>query len=252
MLLTKYATLFETPNQIPPPRLITHQIHLLPNSTPINVRPYRYPHFQKSEIEKQVATMLSSGMIQLSRSPFSSPVLLVKKKDGSWRFCVDYQALNAITVRDRFLMPTIDELLGELGHASWFSKLDLCQGFHQIRMAEDDIAKIAFCTHHGHYEYHVMPFGLCNAPSTFQATMNELFKPFLRKFVIVFFDDILVFSDSFDVHLQHLDCVFLTLLQGQFFLKHSNVCLPNTNWSTWVISCPNVELNLIHPKSKLW
>lgn len=111
-------------------------------------------------------------------------------------------------------MPTIDELLDDLGHASWFLKLDLRQGFHQILMAEDDIPKTAFRTHQGHYEYRVMPFGLSNEPSTFQATMNALLQPFLRKFTVVFFDDILVYSTTLDDHLHHLTLVFEALLQG--------------------------------------
>uniref|UniRef100_A0A151UII3 Retrovirus-related Pol polyprotein from transposon 17.6 n=1 Tax=Cajanus cajan TaxID=3821 RepID=A0A151UII3_CAJCA len=223
-LLLKYQPLFLPPHSLPPTRYTDHHIHLLPNSSPVNVRPYRYPHYQKCEIEKQIEEMLHSGLIQPSNSPFSSSVLLVKKKDGSWRFCVDYRALNSISVKDRFPLPTIDELLDELGGAQWFSKLDLRQGFHQIRMHESDIHKTAFRTHLGHYEYRVMPFGLCNAPSTFQATMNELLKPYLRKFVIVFFDDILVYSPSLDDHLTHLDLTFKTLLAGQFFLKDSK-CL---------------------------
>lgn len=128
--------------------------------------------------------------------------------------CVDYRALNSVTIKDRFPMPTIDELLDDLGHASWFLKLDLRQGFHQILMAEDDIPKTAFRTHQGHYEYRVMPFGLSNEPSTFQATMNALLQPFLRKFTVVFFDDILVYSTTLDDHLHHLTLVFEALLQG--------------------------------------
>lgn len=117
-LLLCFSSLFHQPSSLPPPRQHDHHINLLPSANPVNVRPYRYPHFQKTEIEKQVTALLESGFIQPSRSPFSSPVLLVKKKDGTWRMCMDYRALNSITVRDRFPLPTIDELLDELGRAS--------------------------------------------------------------------------------------------------------------------------------------
>ena len=227
-LLTKFHHLFQEPTQLPPARLISHHIHLTPGAKPVTVKPYRYPHSQKTELEKQVQTMLDSGLIRLSHSPFSSPVLLVKKKDGSWRCCIDYRALNSITIKHSFPMPTIDELLDELGAASCFSKLDLRQGFHQIRMAEEDIHKTAFRTHSGHYEYCVMPFGLCNAPAKFQATMNEMLKPFLRKFVAVFFDDILVYSSSWDDHLLHLEAVFSTLARDSFYLRESKCVFAKT------------------------
>ncbi|XP_039778416.1 uncharacterized protein LOC120645728 [Panicum virgatum] len=199
-LLAEFDDLFATPSGLPPPRQLDHRIHLLPNTPPVAVRPYRYAQMLKDEIEAQCQAMLEQGIIRASTSAFSSPVLLVRKRDGSWRFCVDYRALNSKTVRDKFLIPIVEELLDELKDAVFFTKLDLRSGYHQVRMHPDDIAKTPFRTHHGHFELLVMPFGLTNAPSTFQALMNEVLRPFLRRCVLIF-DDILIFSRTETEHL---------------------------------------------------
>lgn len=218
-VLTKFAAVFHDLHTLPPSRAYDHHIHLLPGAVPANSRPYKYVPFQKTEIERQVTEMLKAGIISPSMSPFASPVLLVKKKDGSWRFCVDYRKLNANTIKSKFPMPIVDELLDELSGPKYFSKLDLRSGYHQIRMAVDDEAKTAFKTHHGQFQFRVMPFGLTNAPATFQCLMNSIFAPYLRKFVLVFMDDILVYSHSLAEHVTHLELVFATLQLHQLYTK---------------------------------
>ena len=146
----------------------------------------------------------AQGHIRPSTSPYGAPVLFVPKKDGRWRMCVDYRALNRQTVRDRYPLPRIDDLLDRLGKARHFTTLDLASGYHQIAVRDQDIPKTAFRTQRGQFEFVVMPFGVTNAPSTFQRLMNSLFKEDLDKFVLVYLDDILVFSTTLEEHIEHI------------------------------------------------
>ena len=160
-------------------------------------------------------------MITHSNSPFSSSVIMVRKKDNSWRPVIDFRQLNSLTVKGKYPLPVIDELLDELAGACWFSKLDLKAGYHQIRLAPGEEHKTAFQTHNGHYEFKVMAFELTGAPATFQSAMNASLAPVLRKFALVFFDDILIYSATYQEHLTHLETVLSILQKDKWQVKLS-------------------------------
>jgi len=167
-IIQEFSHVFEPLSSLPPKRSCDHAIPLVPGAKAVSIRPYRYPPALKDEFERQVADMLAKEIIQPSQRSFSSPILLVKKKSGTWRFCIGYRYLNALTVKSKFPIPIFDELMDELAKVSWFSTLDLDSGYHQIRMKQDDEYKAAFQTHFGHFEFMVVAFGLCGAPGPFQ------------------------------------------------------------------------------------
>jgi hypothetical protein len=223
-LLQHFEVVFSSQRKLPPSRLQDHEIPLKPDSKPHNIRPYRVPHTQKNEVEKLIQAMLKDELIRPSSNPYSSPAILVRKKDESWRLCITYRELNAQTIKNKLPIPIIEDLLDELRGATIFSKLDLKSGYHQIRMKDHDIHKTTFRTYFGHFEFLVMPFGLTNAPSTFQALMNSLFGPYLRKFVLVFFDDILIYNKNHEDHIEHLTTVFQVLRSNNLTVNR-NKCI---------------------------
>ena len=169
-------------------------------------------------MKKQFDDLLSKKLIRCSVSPWRAPVLFTKKKDGSWRMCMDYRGMNAVTIKNKYPLPRIDELFDRLRGARVFSKIDLQSGYNQIPVREEDIEKTAFATMYGHYEFRVMSFGLTNAPSYFMETMNNMLHQF-DDFVVVFIDDILIFSKTEEEHEQHLRLVLQTLRDNKFYAK---------------------------------
>ena len=214
-VLKQYASVFEplTPG-LPPDDRVHHHIDLQPGARPKAKPPYRLSKFEEEECVRQLKVYLEMGYIQPSKSPYGAPVLFARKKNGKLRFCVDYRALNDQTIKDRFPLPRIDDLLDRLQGSTVFSKLDLAQGYHQIRVAPEDVHKTAFTTQSGHFEFTVMPFGLCNAPATFQRLMNSTLSPYIGRFCMVYLDDIIVFSKDSDSHQEHLAMVLGKLAEA--------------------------------------
>jgi RNase H-like domain found in reverse transcriptase/Reverse transcriptase (RNA-dependent DNA polymerase)/Integrase zinc binding domain/Retroviral aspartyl protease/Chromo (CHRromatin Organisation MOdifier) domain/DNA N-6-adenine-methyltransferase (Dam) len=218
-LLSKHNTVFEEPCHLPDPRPYDHTIELVPGAKPPQQRTARMSPLELEEVQRQLGDYLAKGWIQPSSSPFGAPILFARKKDGTLRMCIDYRALNLISVKNRYPLPRVDELLDQLQGSAVFSALDLWSGYHQVRIHPDDIHKTAFRTRHGHFEFTVLPFGLTNAPATFMGMMNDVLRPFLDKFVVVYLDDILIYSKSLPEHLDHLEQVLATLKQHKLQVK---------------------------------
>ncbi|TYK01103.1 DNA/RNA polymerases superfamily protein [Cucumis melo var. makuwa] len=220
-----------------PDREIEFTIELLPGTAPISQAPYRMAPSELKEWKMQLQELVDKGYIRPSISPWGAPVLFVKKKDGTLRLCIDYRQLNKVTIRNKYPLPRIDDLFYQLRGATLFSKIDLRSEYHQLKVRESDIVKTAFRTRYGHYEFRVMPFGLTNAPTIFMNLMNRIFHQYLNQFVIVFIDDILVYSVDTEAHKEHLRIVLQTLREKQLYAKF-------TKWKDYVIYCDASRLGL--------
>ncbi|GAU49923.1 hypothetical protein TSUD_180410 [Trifolium subterraneum] len=221
-IVREYLDVFpEEINSLPPEREIEFSIDLVPGSQPISVAPYRMSPLELRELKSQLEELLQKHFVRPSVSPWGAPVLLVKKKDGTMRLCIDYRQLNKVTIKNKYPLPRIDDLLDQLRGATIFSKIDLRSGYHQIRIRTSDVSKTAFRTRYGHYEFLVMPFGLTNAPAVFMDYMNRIFQPYLDKFVVIFIDDILIYSKDPREHAEHLRIVLNILREKQLYAKFS-------------------------------
>ena len=221
-IVHEYTDVF--PNELPglpPQREIEFRIDILPDASPIALPMYRMAPVERDELQRQLAELMKLGFIRRSMSPWAAPALFAKKKDGTLRLCIDYRKLNAVTVKNKYPMPRIDDLFDQLKGACCFSKIDLRTGYHQLLIREEDIPKTAFRAAGALYEFVVMPFGLTNAPAAFMDLMNRVFSEYLNRFVIVFVDDILIYSDSEKEHERHLRIALQTLRDNRLYAKFS-------------------------------
>ncbi|GJS14707.1 putative reverse transcriptase domain-containing protein [Tanacetum coccineum] len=230
---------------IPPTRQVEFRIDLVPGATPVARAPYRLAPSEMKELAEQLQELTDKGFIRPSSSPWGAPVLFVKKKDGSFRMCIDYRELNKLTVKNRYPLPRIDDLFDQLQGSSIYSKIDLRSGYHQLRVREEDIPKTAFRTRYGHYEFQVMSFGLTNAPAVFMDLMNRVCKPYLDKFVIVFIDDILIYSKSKKEHEEHLRQILKLLKKEELYAKFSKCefWISRVQFLGHVIDCRGIHVD---------
>lgn len=221
-LLDKFSDCLreELPPELPPSRGYEHTIDT-GDATPINLNSYPLSPVHLREQSEQIASLLKQGFIEESSSPWGFPVLFVKKPGGKWRMCIDFRALNAVTKKNGYPLPRIQECIDLIGRAKVLSKLDFTQGYYQMLVSEKDREKTAFNTREGKFQWKVMPFGLCNAPASFQTFMNRILRPFLGRFVVVYLDDIVVYSDTMDEHLRHLTLIFEVLRRETLYAKPS-------------------------------
>ena len=223
-VLEQHKTCFPDvlPHKLPPRRSVEHEIEVEPGSVPPSRPAIRLSKPHMDELQRQLADLLERGLIEPSKSPYGAPVFFfVKKADGSLRLVCDWRQLNRITIKNKACLPNAEDLFDTVLGAKYFSKLDLVSGYHQVQVRESDIPKTAINTAMGHFQYRVMGFGLTNAPATFMTLMNNVLRPYIRRFVVVFLDDILVYSNSWQEHLQHLDVVLAALEKNQLYCKPS-------------------------------
>ncbi|GJR88741.1 putative reverse transcriptase domain-containing protein [Tanacetum coccineum] len=240
---------------LPPPKQVEFRIDLILGATPVAHAPYRLTPYEMKELSKQLQELSEKGFIRPSSSPWGAPVLFVKKKDGSFQICIDYRELNKLTIKNVYPLPRIDDLFDQLQGSSVYSKIDLWSGYHQLRIREEDIPITAFRTRYGHYEFQVMPFGLTNAPAVFVDLMNRVCKPYLDKFLIVFIDDILIYSRNKEEHGEHLKTILNLLRSEKLYAKFSkcDFWLDSVQFLGHVIDSSRVHVDLAKIKAiKNW
>jgi hypothetical protein len=244
-LLQQFVDVFpsQLPKGLPPSRAIDFEIELEPGKPPPSRPTYRLSSEELAELKSTLTDLLDNEFIKPSVSPFGAPILFVKKKDGSRRMVIDYRGLNSITIKNKYPLPRIDESLDQLSGAAIFSKLDLASGYHQCLIAAGDTHKTAFRTRYGHFEFRVLPFGLTNAPATFMRMMNDIFRPLLDKCVLVYLDDILVYSRTAEEHLGHLQQVLSLLRQNRLYAKMSKCAfmLPSVDFLGHIVSADGIK-----------